>query len=253
MRSLTCAVVVGILVVPAAAAAAQSYDPLAATVDPGTLDRELENRANAANLCWTRDAPVTVDWLAGQDAAYRQNAFSRYHLSEIEDGWHWVRRDASRGPDIRATANGVAGIPYAELEVHARGSGDSWALLEVDSELTAGIVRFEWDAPPEKLCMADGLHLGATVDVLEGQPGAQQIVVVLPLTQDQVRAEGPDVKACSPRSSTGIDSEVDYLSDAGRCVRELYHLDPLAEWSVWVNLPESFYVVYRYVPVRHKR
>jgi hypothetical protein len=250
---LTGALVVAILAVPAAAAAAQSYDPLSATVDPGILDRELDVRANAVNICWTRDEPVTVDWLAGQDATYRKNAFSRYHLSELEDGWRWVRRDASRGPDIRAAANGVAGIPYSDLEVHARATEASWALLEVDSDLASGAVRFEWDAPPARICMADGLNVGATVEVTEGQPGAQQIVVILPLTQEQVRAEGPDVKACSPRSSTGIDSAVDYLSDEGRCVRELYHLDSRSEWAVWVNLPESFYVVYRYVPDQHKR
>jgi hypothetical protein len=71
---------------------------------------------------------------------------------------------------------------------------------------------------------------------------------VLPLTAEQRGVEGVEVKACSPQSTTGVDSEANYLRDDGLCVRELYHLEPTREWALWLKLPESFYVVYSYVP-----
>ncbi len=224
------------------------YEPPTAGAGVSDLDREMDRRANAADICWAREQPVAVDWLAEQDSGFRRGAFARYHLSEIDDGWRWVRRDASYGPDLRAT-QAVQGVPYSELMVHGRGLESPWALLAVDSELANGQVRFGWTAPPAKICMADGLNIRATVEVVNGAPGAQQIVVALPLTQEQVLDEGEAVKACSPQSSTGVDSEINYMTDAGRCERELFHLDPRSEWSVWVHLPESFYVIYRYVPV----
>ena len=204
--------------------------------------------ANADKICWTREEPVAVDWLAERDAGYRRGAFSRYHLSELDDGWHWVRRDASRGPDLRPSEGAVRGVPYTDLEVHARGVDEGWALFSIDSELANGQVRFAWTAPPPKICMSDGLRVSASAEVIAGKPGARQVGFVLPLTTEQRLMEGIDVKACSPQSTTGVDSEIDYLSDVGSCERELYHLDPTREWALWVRLPESFYVIYSYLP-----
>jgi len=222
--------------------------PPTVIADPGMLAKELDVYANADKFCWTRGDPVSVDWLAERDAGYRRGAFSRYHLSELDDGWRWVRRDASRGPDLRASTALVRGIPYTDLEVHARGKDDGWALYSIDSELAVGEVRFGWTAPPARICMSDGIRVSASAEVVAGDPGARQVGFVLPLSAEQRLAEGVEVKACSPQSTTGVDSEIGYLQDVGRCERELYHLDPTRGWAVWVKLPESFFVVYSYVP-----
>lgn len=242
--------VMTILVVVAGTAAAQGpgSTPPSVIANPGMLARDLDVYANADKICWTREAPVSVDWLAERDAGYRRGAFSRYHLSEIDDGWRWVRRDASRGPDLRASEGAVQGVPYTDLEVHARGVDDSWALYSIDSELSTGQVRFNWTPPPPRICMSEGIRISASAEVVAGAPGARQVGFVMPLTTEQLRVEGAEVKACSPQSTTGVDSETGYLSDVGHCVRELYHLEPTREWALWVKLPESFYVVYSYVP-----
>jgi len=234
------------------AAAQAPGSPPSVVANPDMLARDLDMYANADKICWTREEPVTVDWLAERDAGYRRGAFSRYHLSELEDGWRWVRRDASSGPDLRPSERGVKGAPYTDMEVHARGADDGWALYSIDSELTTGQVRFSWTAPARRICMSDGLRVAAGAEVIAGEPGARQIGFVLPLTAEQRLAEGAKVKACSPQGSTGVDSEIDYMADAGRCERELYHLDPAREWAIWVKLPESFYVIYSYVPEGRK-
>jgi hypothetical protein len=222
--------------------------------NPDMLARELDRYENADKICWIRQEPVTVDWLAERDAGFRRGAYSRYHLSELPDGWRWVRRDAAYGPDLAAANLAVQGIPYTDLEVHAGTEADEgWALLTVDSELSTGQVRFAWTVPPQRVCMADGLHMTAQAEVVAGTPGARQVGFVLPLTAEQRLEEGETVKACSPSSTTGVDSEIGFLSDSGQCARELYHLDPVGEWSLWVNLPESFLVVYPYWPEGRKR
>ncbi|NKB90320.1 MAG: hypothetical protein GKS06_19105 [Acidobacteria bacterium] len=238
-----------LLVTLAFPATAQEYDPLRAGADPSVVAKEMDARNNASNICWRRGEPVTVDWLAEHDTAFRRGAYSRYHLSELEDGWKWVRRDGGAGPDLRPT---VEGVPYAELNVHARGTDDPFATLDVDSDLASGSVRFDWTAPPERLCMSDGLQLSAGATVEGGTPGARDVVIVLPLDAKQVAVQDAAVKACSPHSTTGVDTAVDLLQDSGRCERELFHLDPRAGWAVWVNLPESFYVVYQYEPDSRK-
>jgi len=248
------ALVVAALAAVAVPAAAQDPGgPPSVIADPGMLARDLDLYENADKICWTRAEPVSVDWLAERDAGYRRGAFSRYHLSELEDGWRWVRRDASRGPDLRPAEVTVRGVPYTDLEVHARGVDEGWAVYSIDSELASGRVRFAWTTPPEKICMSDGLRVSASAEVMEGEPGARQVGFVLPLTAEQRLAEGAEVKACSPQSSTGVDSEIDYLSDVGRCERELYHLDPTRGWALWVKLPESFYVVYSYVSEKRRQ
>lgn len=236
------------MVAGAATAQGPGSAPPAVIANPDMLARDLELYANADKFCWTRGEPVSVDWLAERDAGYRRGAFSRYHLSELEDGWRWARRDASRGPDLRAADGAVRGVPNTDLEVHARGVDEGWALYTIDSELAVGQVRFEWTAPPQKICMSDGISVRASAEVVAGEPGARQVGFVLPLTTEQRLMDGAEVKACSPQSTTGVDSEVGYLSDEGRCERQLYHLDPTREWTFWVKLPESFYVIYSYVP-----
>ncbi len=231
-----------------AAAQGPGSQPPSVIANPGMLARELDVYANADELCWTRGEPVSVDWLAERDAGYRRGAFSRYHLSELGDGWRWVRRDASRGPDLRASSGAVQGIPYTDLEVHARGVDEGWALYTIDSDLAVGQVRFAWTAPPAKICMSAGIRVSASAEVVAGEPGARQVGFVLPLTEEQRLVERADVKACSPQATTGVDSEIDFVSDSGRCERELYHLDPTRDWAIWVKLPESFYVIYSYVP-----
>lgn len=240
--------ILALFVVVAGTAAGQQASPPSVVANSGMLARDLDLRANADKICWTRGEPVAVDWLAERDAGYRRGAFSRYHLSDLDDGWRWVRRDASRGPDLRSSEGTVRGLPYTDLEVHARGTVEGSALYSIDSELAVGQVRFAWAAPPTRLCMSDGLQLDATATVVAGEPGARQVGFVLPLTQEQRSAEGREVKACSPQASTGVDSEVGYLADTGRCERELFHLDPAGEWALWVKLPESFFVIYSYVP-----
>lgn len=243
------ALVVALVAAFAGAAAAQNPLPTPPIVaDSNMLARELELHANADRFCWTREEPLSVDWLAERDAGFRRGAYSRYHLSELEDGWRWVRRDASRGPDLRAAKSAVRGVPHTDLEVHARGLDEGWALYSIDSELATGQVRFSWTTPPRKICMSDGLQVTARAEVVAGEPGAQVVGFVLPLTMEQRLMEGAEVKACSPQSSTGVDSAIDFLSDVGRCQRKLYHLDPAREWALWVRLPESFYVSYSYVP-----
>lgn len=248
------AVVVAILASVAGVAAAQAPGgPPSVIANPGMLARDLDVYANADKICWTRAEPVSVDWLAERDAGFRRGAYSRYHLSELEDGWRWVRRDASRGPDLRAAKSAVRGVPYTDLEVHARGLDEGWALYSIDSELATGQVRFSWTTPPQKICMSDGLQVTARAEVVAGEPGARGVGFVLPLTMEQRLMEGAEVKACSPQSSTGVDSAIDFLSDVGRCQRELYHLDPAREWALWVKLPESFYIIYSYLPEGSRR
>lgn len=242
---LLCLVVLATLAV---AVHAQGPDaPPSVIAHPDMLARELDVRANADRICWTREAPRAVDWLAERDPSYRRGEFSRYHLSELEDGWRWVRRDASYGPDLRSSG-AVEGVPYTDLEVHGLHEPTGWAVYEIDSELASGRARFEWTLPPASLCMADGLALEASAAILEGNPGARNVQFVLPLTAEQQQIEGPEVKACSPNATTGVDGEIEFRRDAGRCVRDLYHLDPASAWAVWVRLPESFFVIYNYVP-----
>ena len=220
--------------------------------NPDMLARELDVRGNADKICWQRQDPLTVDWLAERDAQYRRGTYARYHLAEIDDGWRWVRRDGGASPDLRTSDAAVKGVPYTELEVHT-GMDSGWAEFVVDSPINQGRVRFDWSLPPARICMADGLHLEATAEVIAGDPGAHNVFYVLPLDPEQRAAEGAEVKACSPQATTGIDSAVDYLTDAGACHRELYHLDASSEWSLWVRLPADFFVVYRYAPADREK
>ena len=208
--------------------------------------------ADPSSICWELADPAASDWLAQRDAGYRQGIFERYVLDETENGWRWLRRDGSGTRDLRPAAGGVAGVPYTELEVHAR-TEEPWARLTVESALRTGRARFTWTAPPERLCMADGLRLEATAEVLDGEPGAQQLFYMLPLTPEQQQDDSDDVRACRRGSTTGIDSDFDVMRDEARCRRDLYHLVPGAPWTLMLSLPESFYVIYTYEPDAGKR
>ncbi len=212
-------------------------------------EEEARRRANAAGICWRRAGPQAVEWMAERDPGYRRDVLDRYHFAQTGDGWSWVRRDAVRGNNVRATqAGAVEGIPYTSLSVHASAESDAWAQFTIESALTTGQARFEWIAPPERICMADGLRLQASAEVVGGDPGNQRIFYVLPLTEAQVSESSDDVKACSPATMTQVDAAAGISVDTGRCHRELFHLDSAAPLTILLSLPESFYVVYSYDP-----
>ncbi len=218
------------------------------------LAEEARRRANAADLYWRRGDPQAVEWMADRDPGYRRDILSRYHFGQTEDGWSWVRRDAVRGNDVRSTQAGVVkGIPYTSLNVHASSETDAWAQFTIESALSTGQARFDWTAPPERICMADGLRLRASAEVVGGDPGNQRIFYVLPLTAAQSSESSEDVKACSPAAMTEVDATAGIDADAGQCRRELFHLDSTAPWTILLSLPESFYVVYSYQPDDGKR
>lgn len=238
------------LLVGALCGAAQAQERLPVIPDFDMLNREINARLNADKICWTQAEPVAADWVARQDPGYRRDVFSRYFLEEIKDGWRWFRRDGSQGNSIRATSSAqVEGLTESELEAH-HGKRDrtGWAQFSVQGPLSNGKIRFEWTVPPERICMADGLRLEAVAEVVEGNPGSQGMVFIVPLSKDQMRIQGREVKACSPGSSTAVDSEIGITRDEGTCKRPLDHMSPDAKWSIWVSLPESFYVVYPYEP-----
>lgn len=230
----------------AAPAAAQEIPQVIA--HPEMLERELDRFENADKICWKRGEPRSVDWLAQRDAGYRA-LLSRYGFQETDDGWRWYRGDLSRGSELRPVEGEVRGETAVDLEVHhGHASGEPWATLAIAGPLKEGGVRFDWTLPPERVCMSEGLALTARVAVTDGEPGAHKIMFVMPLDQEQMALEGPEVKACSPNASTSVDSEIDFDEDHGVCERQIYHLQPMAAWDLWVSLPESFYVVYPYEP-----
>lgn len=246
----------GLLLWPAAAGAqGPGSTPPSVVAHPDMLERELAARVDADKICWRLGEPRTVDWVARQDPVYRREVFGRYLLESIEGGWLWLLDDGSRGGDLRpAPEERVKGLRLTHLEVHhGYGGAAGWAEETIDGPLTRGRLRFEWTVPPERLCMADGLSLSARVEVLEGEPGAEKILFVLPLTREQMRREGPDVKACSPSASTAVDSQLGILRDEGRCHRSLAHLQEGAVWSIWLSLPESFWIVYPYEPLERQK
>ena len=219
------------------------------------LERELAARVDADKICWRLAPPRTVDWVARQDPVYRRDVFGRYVLETIDGGWRWLLDDGSRGTDLRALPAGrVEGLRMTELEVHhGFGGAIGWAVETIDGPLTRGKIRLEWTPPPERLCMADGVALTASIEVLEGNPGAEKILFVLPLTREQMREEGPEVRACSPSASAAIDSELGLTRDEGQCRRTLAHLREGASWSIWLSLPESFWIVYPYEPIAREK
>ncbi len=228
-------------------AAAQEIPTIVA--NPEMLGSDLDRFENADKICWKRGEPRSVDWLAQRDAGYRA-VFRRYGFQETDDGWRWFRGDRNPGTELRPVdAASVKGETALDLEVHhGHADGAPWATLAIAGPLRNGSVRFDWTLPPERICMSEVLELEARVAVAEGEPGAHKIMFVLPLDEEQMAAEGAEVKACSPSESTAIDSEIDLYEDVGACERTIYQLRPFAPWDLWVSLPESFYVVYPYEP-----
>lgn len=238
------------LLVGALCGVAQAQERVSVVADPDMLNREINAHVNADKICWMRGEPVATDWVARRDPGYRRDVFSRYFLEETKGGWRWFRRDGSQGNSIRARSLAeVEGLTESELEAHhGEADGSGWAEFSVQGPLANGKIRFEWTVPPERICMADGLRLDVLAEVLEGNPGSQGIVFIVPLSKDQMGIQGRDVKACSPGSLTAVDSETGITRDEGVCKRPLDHMSPDSKWSIWVSLPESFYVVYPYEP-----
>jgi len=218
--------------------------------DPNALARDVNAHLKADEICWIRSEALTVDWVAAQDPGYRRDIFSHYVLVEMEDGWRWYRRDGSEGRSVHAAeTTEVEGLTDYVLEAHpGEGQGRGNARLAVQGPLSSGEIAFDWSVPPERICMADGLHLDAAVQVAQGDPGSARIVFVVPLSREQMQAEGPEVKACSPTASTAVDSEIGFDRDRGTCERPLSQLEQGSSWSIWVGLPQSFFIVYPYAP-----
>lgn len=259
MRSIPRIGMLGVMLFGAVAgvAQAQGAGPPSVLASPDSLERDLAAYANpnADKICWLRGEAMTVDWVASRDSGFRRDIFSRYSLEQIDGGWRWYRRDGADGNNLRATTPArPEGLTESEIEVHhGVGGARGDATFTVSGPLTRGEIRFDWTLPPERVCMSDGLTLEATVDVSDGDPGSQGIVFVVPLSQEQRDVQGVEVKACSPRNSTAVDSALGINHDVGGCRRELHHLQEASEWAVWVSLPESFYVVYPYSPDRRER
>lgn len=226
---------------------AQEGGPGSIGATDGDRVMDARDRRMLSRICWQRSEPLGAEWMAEQNAAYRAEVFARYLLERTESGWRWLPSRSVGSNDLRATPEG-----YTDrlLEVFA-GDGDRGrAELAVAGPLHTGTARFEWTTPPDRICMLEELDLRMWASVADGDPGTYGAAFLMPMSEEMLAVEGPEVTACSPRVKLELDGEAGLTEVEGACRRTLLHLQEGAGWALWVSLPESFYVVYPYAPAR---